>query len=228
MIKVKHLGKIIAELSAEELNQWYEDGKLNPLFKLSFDDGQTWTSVFEMPEFSEDAGSPGLPPSIPKTEWHYNYKDSQNGPVTQSELQQAYDSGQVDDSTFVWNESLAEWEPITSHFQKQVGGGVVVGNAPGVQAPEVHAPPPKPKRPSVPKHLQKFSFLAIAGFFFSLLWVFGLASIAGIVLSIAGIGEIAKSGGYRKGYVFAVIGLLFGLIGTGIGIKLFVWPIFVN
>jgi uncharacterized protein DUF4190 len=55
--------------------------------------------------------------------------------------------------------------------------------------------------------------LAIASLFLSILWLFGIGSIVGIVLGCVGMGQIRDSGGRQGGRAIAVAGVVVGIIG---------------
>jgi len=55
--------------------------------------------------------------------------------------------------------------------------------------------------------------LAIASLFLSILWLFGIGSIAGIVLGCVGLGQIRDSGGREGGRAIALAGVVVGIIG---------------
>lgn len=48
-------------------------------------------------------------------EWYYASGSQRKGPVTQETLANLAVGGEVTDSTLVWNESMAEWEPFSLH-----------------------------------------------------------------------------------------------------------------
>ena len=55
--------------------------------------------------------------------------------------------------------------------------------------------------------------LAIASLFLSILWLFGIGSIVGIVLGYLGMGQIRDSGGRQGGRAIAIAGVVVGIIG---------------
>jgi hypothetical protein len=55
--------------------------------------------------------------------------------------------------------------------------------------------------------------LAIASLFLSIVWLFGVGSIAGIVLGYMGMGQIRDSGGRQGGRAIAVAGIVVGIVG---------------
>ena len=57
--------------------------------------------------------------------------------------------------------------------------------------------------------------LAIASLFLSIVWLFGLGSIAGIFLALRSIRQIRDSGGKEGGRVIAIAGLVAGIAGLG-------------
>lgn len=59
------------------------------------------------------------------------------------------------------------------------------------------------------------SELALASLFLSLVWLFGLGSIAGIYLARRSLREIRDSDGRIGGRVLAIAGLVIGFIGLG-------------
>lgn len=63
------------------------------------------------------------------------------------------------------------------------------------------------------------SGLAIAGFICSLLWGFGILSLIGLTLSIAGIRETQRGG--KRGFGLAVAGTVIGALGV-IGLAVFI------
>lgn len=57
--------------------------------------------------------------------------------------------------------------------------------------------------------------LAIASLFLSIVWLFGLGSIAGIVLALRSMRQIRDSDGREGGRILALAGLLIGIVGLG-------------
>ena len=55
--------------------------------------------------------------------------------------------------------------------------------------------------------------LAIASLILSILWLFGVGSIIGIVLGCVGMGQIRDSGGRQGGRAIALAGVVVGIIG---------------
>lgn len=47
-------------------------------------------------------------------DWYYAKDGQQVGPVTEDELRQLRENGQVSDADLAWNESLSDWMPIGS------------------------------------------------------------------------------------------------------------------
>ena len=69
------------------------------------------------------------------------------------------------------------------------------------------APPPPPPEASTT------SGLAIASLVLSLVWIYGLGSIAAIVFGHVALSQIKKSGGTQRGRGMAIAGLVLGYIG---------------
>ena len=57
--------------------------------------------------------------------------------------------------------------------------------------------------------------LALASLFLSVVWIFGLGSIAGIVLGRRALREIDRSQGSQGGALFAKAALVIGIFGLG-------------
>ena len=49
--------------------------------------------------------------------WHYAKDGEQKGPVTEEELKQLFESGQISSSDLVWKEGMSEWSGYGSVFQ---------------------------------------------------------------------------------------------------------------
>jgi hypothetical protein len=54
---------------------------------------------------------------------------------------------------------------------------------------------------------------AIASLFLGIIWLFGLGSVAAIVLGYAGMKQIEASGGHQGGRPIAIAGIVIGVIG---------------
>ena len=78
--------------------------------------------------------------------------------------------------------------------------------------------PPVTSRPT--------SGLAVAGFICSLLWGFGLLSLAGVILS--GIAWQPTKTGQKGGYGFAVAGVIIGTLGLVVFAVLFAFTIAIS
>jgi hypothetical protein len=72
----------------------------------------------------------------------------------------------------------------------------------------------------------KTSGTAIASFVLSLLWIFGLGAIVGIVLARSARREIANSNGSITGDGFAIAGMVLGILGLVSGAFFLFWIIF--
>jgi hypothetical protein len=60
--------------------------------------------------------------------------------------------------------------------------------------------------------------LAIASFICSLVWFFGLGSLLGVILGIAGLRSVRRSRGARTGDGYAIAGILVGALGLAVTI----------
>ena len=59
------------------------------------------------------------------------------------------------------------------------------------------------------------SELAIASLFLSIIWLFGLGSVAGMYLGVRSLREIREADGALGGRVLAIAGVVVGVVGMG-------------
>lgn len=74
--------------------------------------------------------------------WHYAKDGEQKGPVTEEELKQLFESGQISSSDLVWKEGMAEWSSYGSVFQDSASDSS--------EADSSQATPIAPVSPSTP------------------------------------------------------------------------------
>ncbi len=73
--------------------------------------------------------------------WYVGLNGQQQGPLTQEQLQQMISGGQVDETAYVYHQSLAQWSPITTV-------SALANALRGRQAAKASAPPPPPAGPA--------------------------------------------------------------------------------
>lgn len=88
---------------------------------------------------------------------------------------------------------------------------------PGGFLPGAYAPGGYPLGPGYPyAGRAKTSGLAIASFVLSLVWIFGLGSLLGIIFGIIALVTISRSQGAKRGRGWAVAGLVIGVLGLAL------------
>lgn len=145
-------------------------------------------------------------PNSPQVEqapfaWHVSVKSERFGPFNEQQLQEMVNDSRLGPRDLVWREGFADWVPAKPTL------------------PYLFRGQRKRKEQLVPPEEQSFSLLAVVSLVFSLTWV---GCVVGVILAILGMIDIAGSEGYRKGVVFAVLGLVLGLIGTAAGVFLLI------
>lgn len=70
--------------------------------------------------------SPPAPPSRPRSvEWHYSINGESFGPFTDAALVSKFETGELGDAVYVWNETFTAWKPVgeVSAFQSALRRG---------------------------------------------------------------------------------------------------------
>ncbi|MGH2819748.1 MAG: DUF4190 domain-containing protein [Actinomycetota bacterium] len=108
--------------------------------------------------------------------------------------------------------------------QVPVGMYPPAGAQPGAQAPAgmYAAPAPQPARAAMAH--ARTNGLAIASLVLSLVWMYGLASIAAIVLGHTARNQVDRSGGAQGGRGLATAGIVLGWIGVGLLVLALIAP----
>lgn len=87
-------------------------------------------------------------------------------------------------------------------------------------------PEPAPNQGAAAVHIVRlppYNTNALAGVMFSALWLFGLASVLGLIFSLVGISQ--SGDGSERGTAMAVVGAVWGLTGLFLGLLLILTPL---
>lgn len=118
--------QLLGPLTLEQLRNLKERGRLQPFHSVSVD-GKTWqpaSSLTELfPPQSEAVPGQGqtafVPQmslsSVPQEAWYYlDANGQQQGPVTQTALQDLWQRGIINSDTYVWRAGMAQWQQLSS------------------------------------------------------------------------------------------------------------------
>ncbi len=156
------------------------------------------------------------------SDWYFARDRTQHGPVRLSQLQRMVDAGEIGPETLVWRHGLEQWMP-GSHVEElrfpvrldQISGAR--DNAHGSAEPGVSLPPRQgigTLDPTNPPN--RTSILAINSLILGCLWLFGVGSLAAIVLGVMAMRQIARSQGTLTGKRLAIAGIIVGIVGLGL------------
>ncbi|MGP0066044.1 MAG: GYF domain-containing protein [Isosphaeraceae bacterium] len=170
----------------------------------------------------EDA-SYGPGPTGPSTadapEWFFARGGSHQGPVPLSELQRMADTGEIDPETLVWRGGMEQWTP--GSWVAELRFPARVSATPGRAESEGSPAPAGSRSADRPNPASRTSVLAISSLIMGVFWMFGLGSLAAIVLGAMSIRQISRSQGMLTGKRLAIAGIIVGIIGlVGISIAM--------
>ena len=152
-------------------------------------------------------------------EWYYTKDGEQVGPVTKDQLIQKISVGEVISNQLAWNESMADWEPISAipELQLTSGSGQVM------PPPMVQSPAAPVQVASGPARTSALSVVSLClGAISFLMCGFGIVTaIPAIICGHLGLREIKRSPERMEGKPMAVIGLIFGYVITALNLLFF-------
>jgi len=229
--QIKYRGEVVWEATLAELQQQVARGQLTALHKLSHD-GQQWRYASEFPELfggtqaTATANAPAQPSAAPaEPQWYVSSVDQPIGPFPRGEIARRIRAGEVSLQEKVWHEGLADWRPIPDEFPREAHEAWCQWQRAEFhrQKEAAHEAKREAKRQrlaAIPPEEISYSLLGIASLVFSLLWIGGLGSAAGVVLGVLGLYDILTNEGYRRGLIPTIIGIIVGFLGLGITVLL--------
>ena len=163
------------------------------------------------------------------SDWYFARDGAQQGPVRLSQLQRMADAGEIGPETLIWRDGLEQWTPGSQveELSFPVRIDPIAADRPDASAPQavsVTLPPrqgdvtPNPSDPP-----NRTSILAINSLIMGCLWLFGVGSLAAIVLAVMARRQIAPSQGTLTGKRLAIAGMVVGIIGLIVAGMTFVW-----
>ena len=139
----KNRGQTLGPFDLGQIQQRAKRAQISNRSEISTD-GFSWQPAKNFPEIF--AGSTAAPPSAatPATaeavavveeaaEWYYMLNGEQQGPVTESQLQQMIGLGNVKDTDHVWKDGMIDWQEIR--------------NVPDLSVQQANAPQPMMQQP---------------------------------------------------------------------------------
>ena len=153
------------------------------------------------------------------SDWYFARDGAQQGPVWLSKLQRMADAGEIGPTTLIWRDGLEQWTPGS---QVQELSFPVRLDQISAARDDAHATPGvsvtlPPRQASGTIDLanppNRTSILAINSLIMACLWLFGLGSLAAIVLAVMALRQIARSQGTLTGRRLAIAGMIAGIIG---------------
>ena len=139
----KNRGQTLGPFDLNQIQQRAKRAQLNNRSEVS-SDGFSWQPAQNFPEiFAGNTAAPptaATPAAAPEvavieeaSEWHYMLNGEQQGPVTQSQLQQMIGLGNLKSTDFVWKDGMIDWLEIQ--------------NVPDLSPPQPNPQDPMPQQP---------------------------------------------------------------------------------
>jgi len=223
--QIKFRGRVVGEASLYDLRNQVALRQIGALHKVS-SDGVNWRYVSECPELLEDeASSPqqhSSPPApieeeiVAESGWFLLLYEEQVGPFSEDAITEYIEEGRISESDLLWYTGMESWTRADELF-------AVPASREEPRPSALTKLRQRITRTDVPAEMKELSLLSIASPVFGMLWVFGMGSLAALVLGVLGIYDILTSDGRRKGLPYALIGILFGLAGLPSGIYFVFW-----
>jgi hypothetical protein len=155
-------------------------------------------------------------------DWYFARDRTQHGPVRLSQLQRMADAGEIGPETLVWRNGLEQWTPgfqvealnfpVRLDQLSAAQDGARSSPAVGVSLP----PHQRIDIPDTANSPNRTSILAINSLIMGCLWLFGVGSLAAIVLGVLALRQIARSQATLTGKRLAIAGMMVGIIGLGL------------
>ncbi len=185
--------------------------------------------VLSEDDVDHDAITAG-PPIEGDAEWYFARDRTQQGPVRLSQLQRMADAGEIGPDTLVWRDGLAHWTRGSAVEELRFPirlDAIAAAQADVRTAPSASVTlPPRQARdavqPTNPPH--RTSILAINSLILGGFWLFGLGSLAAIVLGVIAMRQIARSQGTLTGRRLAIAAIILGIAGLGLTLGLLLSP----
>lgn len=238
--QIKYQGNVIGEAALEELQLQVDRGELTPLHKLS-QDGRTWHYASEFPELFEDSFALDRNAADPirdepkakrqarpeDLEWFAMVADQKYGPWQYEQVVEYIQTDRLSPSDVVWHDGLDDWTAI-EHALPQESKRYLQRRQQEERKRQKEEHKrlkeerrQRRRRPVIPPEQKSRSVLAVASVVLSVIWCFGLASIAGIIIGFLALIDIVAARGYRTGVGLAMMGMLLGVIGIGLALLFF-------
>lgn len=151
-------------------------------------------------------------------DWFYGKDNTQHGPVSEQEIQTLASSGQIDSSTIIWREGMADWIPMKDVPEFQ---SAAVDSASPYSSPQTNAAQPTSHHPVVAPPTDG---LAIASLVCGILaviscYIWGLFGLPAVICGHMSLKKMKNSVTPIGGRGMAIAGLITGYI--GIALQLF-------
>jgi hypothetical protein len=218
---------------SQDRQTWIGADRLDGLFPHSGGEGSlvSTTASAGIADFimlDDDDAGPGPVRNADAPEWFFARGGAHQGPVSLSELQGMADRGEIEPETLVWRGGMEQWTPGSWVAELRFAGPLPAsqGNAGANMTP---APgvvlPPRQGNPAAgqPILATRTSVLAISSLVMGLFWMFGLGSLAAIVLGTMSLRQIGRSNGTLTGKRLAIAGMIAGIIGLVISVLAFLF-----
>ena len=155
-------------------------------------------------------------------DWFYGKDGTQHGPVSEHDMTTLISSGQVDASTIIWREGMADWLPVNQVPEFQSSTGAAQPTAVPIYAPgqAINSGPAYP----VPIPTDGLSIASLVCGILALLacYIWGLFGLAAVICGHMSLKKIKRSPTPIQGKGMAIAGLICGYIGIVIQIVMIV------
>ena len=154
-------------------------------------------------------------------DWFYGKEGTQHGPVSDQEIGTFISSGQIDGSTIIWREGMADWLPLSQVPEFQVTPGTNPGTP--YNTPQSYAGP-QPYGQTIPTDTLSIASL-VCGVLAILASCMYIGFIFGIPAAICGhmsLKKIKNSPTPIQGKGLAIAGLITGYLGIFISLSMII------
>lgn len=158
-------------------------------------------------------------------DWFYGKDNTQHGPVSDLEIHNLISSGQIDNTTIIWREGMADWLPLNDVPEFQPSAGTQVAGTTPYATPQTYAGQP-PYQGTIPTDGLSIASLVCGILAVISCYVWGLFGLPAVICGHMSLKKINASPTPVAGKGMAIAGLVTGYIGIAFQLLAIVGIIF--
>jgi len=167
-------------------------------------------------------------------DWFYGKDGTQHGPVSDQEIGELIQSGQIDGTTIIWREGMADWLPLSQvpEFQSTVtpattgGGNTTQATASPYTTPVAAAAAPIAYTAPAPTDGLSIASLVCGIMAIIACYIWGLFGLPAVICGHISLKKIKNSPTPIQGKGMAIAGLICGYIGIVFQLAMIIGGIF--